>query len=401
MAHAAKPERLSAPGATAGIPRLAARTNGDAVAVWQEEVQPVPGPGTDSQVSVRLVARLRTRGAWSKPEVLCEEGGRAALRQFAVLLDPAGCAHACWATQKKGLSRLEYASTDARGRWSAPVSVCEPTTLSLESPVLAALPFPSGSAGEKSAQQTLFFAWQERKGSAYCIQTRIVPPAGSPHVETLTGQHGFRYAVYPDFFLLPAAGNTKVAQMAVSWYDLGGAKAVLKMGVWDSGKGIWKRLSASHLRDDVLSALPIVRATAAQGLFLLGSDAPAAPGGVFLSSSSFPLVRLDDQSSLESQIRRVTQATGEQLGLLWREENGVGQRLVAGIVRTDGRIVRYPLPQAGSFPSLADVALTATALQALWVAQAPSQSPTVFFSEIPVTPSDWRPIAPTQEVPAQ
>ncbi len=400
MAQAAEPERLSAPGATAGIPRLAARANGDTVAVWQEEVPPAPSESVaDRQPTARLVARLRTQGVWSKPVVLCEERGRAPLRQFTVLLDPEGRAHACWAAQKENFSRLEYAATDSRGRWSDPVSISDSTTLSLESPVLAAL--SATSTPGKPPQQTLFFAWQERKGSVYRIQTRIVPSAGPPHQEILTGQHGFRYAVYPDFFLLPATGKTQTAQMAVAWYDLGGAKAVLKMGVWDSDKRIWKRLSAPQLRDDVLSSLPIVRATATQGPFLIGSDAPQSPGRIFFSSSMFPLTHLDNQPFAESQIRRVTQPEGEQLGLLWREESEVGQRQILGILRTDGQIVTHPLPDPGAAPPQADVALTATALQALWVAQAPSQTPTVFFCEIPFSQSDWRPVAPTQEVLAR
>jgi len=387
--RAGAPEQLSVPGVAAGIPRLAARANGDAVAMWQEEAPPV----------TRLVARLRTQGVWSGPAILCEERGRSVLRQFAVLLDPTGRAHACWTAQKGRFFQLEYTSTDPRGRWSSPVSVCEPTTLSIESPVLALL--PSGPGGEKSPQQTLFFVWQERRGSVYRIQTRIVPPAGPPHQETLTGQHGFRYAVYPDFFLLPGSDTTQAARMAVSWYDLSGAKAALKMGVWDPEKRIWKRLSAPQLRDTVLPSLPIVRATAAQGPFLLGSDAPEAPGRVFFSSPAFSLVPLDDQPSAESQIRRVTQPVGERLGLLWREESDSGVRLVTGVLRTDGQIFRSPLPRTAEALSQGDAALTATALQALWVAQTPSQTPGVFFSETLDSQSDWRPIAPPQEVPTR
>jgi hypothetical protein len=372
-------------------PRIAATADGNATLVWRESRLASP----DAAPSETIVARERRDGQWLEPHVLAQAETGSTLGEPAIALDDNGGAHVGWVVTSLAGQRVDYAFRNGPV-WAPATTVGRSATLAIERPVVAVHP------GDSS----VFFAWQERRGSSqYRVRTLVVGPGGAVYPDIVAGRNPMAYVIYPELIALPpetAGGETRVA---LCWYDLSAGSASLAMRVWRPERHDWvPPATAISWPPAALASLPLVTGSGDFPPALVGYYAPTGRGDrVFLATEAFDgLACLDASPECLNRAPRVGRPLGDRLSFVWRQETPTESHLMQGIVDPPRAVASLPLATADAFsPPAADTALTAQSVLCVWSTPAPTPDapgrylPTVLFQDTPIQDfTDWRALAP-------
>lgn len=160
------PVSLTSSAQNANEPQVVMDSQGNAVAVWNQEVS-----GT-SELWVVKASRRPAAGTWSTPTTLSAAGQEAVLPQVAI--DPQGNAVAVWdyliheGTNDEYVVKIQ-AVTGSAGTWSAPVELtAEATSEELPSPQVAI--DPNGNA---------VAVWERSEGAGEVVQAAFASAGGN------------------------------------------------------------------------------------------------------------------------------------------------------------------------------------------------------------------------------
>lgn len=390
-AWAAVPLRLSSSGSVAEQPRIAATADGNATLVWRESRLATP----DAAPSETIVARERRDGQWLEPHVLAQAETGATLGEPAIALDDNGGAYVAWVATSLAGQRVDFAFRSGL-LWAPATTLGRSATLAIERPVVAVHP------GDSS----VFFAWQERRGSSqYRVRTLVVGPGGTLYPDIVAGRNPMAYVIYPELIALPPEVPGGEPRMALCWYDLSAGRAGLDMRVWRPERHDWV-LPTTQISwpSDALASLPLVTGSGDLAPVLVGYYAPTGRGDrVFVATETLGgLACLDASPECLNRAPRVGRPLGARLSFVWRQETSTESHLMQGIVEPSKAVASLPLAAADAFsPPEADTALTAQGVLCVWSTPAPTPDapgrylPTVLFQDTPIGDfTDWRALAP-------
>ena len=388
---AAEPLRLSASGSVAEQPRIVASANGNVTVVWHESRLASPGAAP----SESIVARERRDGQWLEPHVLAQAEAGATLGEPAVALDDTGAAYVVWVVTSLSGQRVDYAFRNGLV-WAPAVTLGRSAALAIERPAVAVHP------GDPS----IFFTWQERRGSSqYRIRTVVLGPGGIAYSDTVAGRNPMAYVIYPELVVLPPEAPGGESRMALCWFDLGAGRARLDTRVWRPERHDWVP-PATELTwsADALASLPLVAGSGELPPLLVGYYAPTGQGDrVFVATEDLGgLACLDASPECLNRAPRVGRPLGDRLSFVWRQETAGESRLMQGIVEPPKAVASLSLAAADPFsPPEADTALSALSVLCVWSTPTPNPDqpgrylPTVLFQDTPVDDfTAWRALVP-------
>jgi len=375
FAQGTVPAVLSDGADAAQSPSLAALANGNCAVAWVEK------SGPDRTL---IVVRRRAQGQWLPVETLVPSRPSTQVSSPVLHSDGVGNLHLLWVEASAETSSLQYAF-QAGAAWISYGAVNEATDWKIEKPSL------------EFADNTLFFAWQERAGSNYRIRSLVIDPLGDTYSFALAGQSDTSRVLYPEFVRLPEG-------LGLCWYDLDEERAGLKLRRWSAETREWAVVPTPNWNDELLQALPMVASTPDHGPFLIGYDRVGNYDQIFLSSEILPRAYLDYTPFAQNRSPRVSRPASERLGLIWQQETNQGVSLLQGaLIPGEGLIQVTPLADVNAFIAPEpDVAISDELLLTVWVAPRPGgeglvRVPSVYFAETPVVETAWETILPVFE----